>query len=220
MRMKVVACGAVSVAIFCARGFGVTWTGGNAELPGTTVAARPELAGTVIAFQTFNLLPGGSFDDWVVREAGTGTLDFYVRDNGSPGPFLVTGFDVGPGLDVDYRTDLGGSSGGYGSTFAIFTTRLDPLLLFYPPSQAHGSSGIWNLGTGSLYPVVIHTDARDFQSTGSIVSSDQGPAVTITAFVPVVAVPEPQAAGLLLLGLAGLAMRVSRRKLPRRALDC
>lgn len=51
-------------------------------LPGTTVAARPELAGVVLADTmqplTFSgLALSGTVQNRVVRETGTGTLDFY-----------------------------------------------------------------------------------------------------------------------------------------------
>src|SRR5271169_1182959 len=58
----------------------------DTTLPGTTVGARPELAGPIIAdtFQPFSFTDSGqtisgSVQSRVVQETGTGTLDFYWR---------------------------------------------------------------------------------------------------------------------------------------------
>jgi hypothetical protein len=54
----------------------------NTALPGTTVAARPELAGLVLedVLTTFNFDGvSGTVQNRVVRETTTGTLDFYWK---------------------------------------------------------------------------------------------------------------------------------------------
>ena len=98
--------------------------GGQVMTPGTTVAARPELAGTVIYD---NLIPvsytnpagqlvfTGSLQDRVVRETASGTLDFYqaLRADLSPTapPFKNPLFFAqrkafsGFAADVDWRID-------------------------------------------------------------------------------------------------------------------
>src|SRR3569833_1712277 len=93
--------------------------GGSVLTPGTSVAARPELAGTVVYD---NMVPftvkstggvviaTGQFQDRVDKETGTGTLDFYYRlisDTSSTGNVtLNTRQDFAPfTTDVDFLTD-------------------------------------------------------------------------------------------------------------------
>src|SRR6478672_6098309 len=68
--------------------------GETVSLPGTSVAAEPNLAGTVLLdnVYSFNQTLGtdtyaGTVQERVVREAGSGTLDFYwrVSNTGTPG---------------------------------------------------------------------------------------------------------------------------------------
>jgi len=104
----------------------VVLPGGTVALHGTTEAARPELAGTVIrdTLVPLELKVGskvifkGFMQDRVVRETKTGTLDFYECIRASSGfddRVLVqsvarTSFATVT-TDVDYRTD------GIGATY-------------------------------------------------------------------------------------------------------
>ena len=97
----------------------VPLTPGNfVNLSGTTSAARPELAGTVLVdtIRPFSVdLGGGNFttgsiQDTVLREDGTGTLDFSYRiinDVSSSGSidFVTRTAYTGSSTDVDWRSD-------------------------------------------------------------------------------------------------------------------
>jgi hypothetical protein len=97
----------------------VPLTPGNfVNLSGTTSAARPELAGTVLVdtIRPFSVdLGGGNFttgtiQDTVLREDGTGTLDFSYRiinDVSSSGSidFVTRTAYMGSSTDVDWRSD-------------------------------------------------------------------------------------------------------------------
>jgi hypothetical protein len=101
--------------------------GGTVSTPGTTSAARPELAGAVVysnsqAFTIVNsggtVIATGTLQDIVVRESVTKTLDFYhrmINDTTSRG--AITGIrrtDYSPvKTDVDFRTDSLGTVGSY-----------------------------------------------------------------------------------------------------------
>ena len=98
--------------------------GGNVALSGTTVAARPELAGVVVedVLRPFTindasgLVATGQVQDRVIRETASGTLTFSYRiinDVSSAGPIVYfyprsfTGFAT----DVDFRLDGLGTVG-------------------------------------------------------------------------------------------------------------
>jgi hypothetical protein len=118
-------------ALFCAlvssssaRAVPIT-AGSSAPLPGTTTAARPELAGTVIEdrIRSFSMTSTsgatirGTFQDRVVKRSGSGTLDFYFRiknDAGSTGDIVVVNrqnYGAFGTVDVDFRTDGLGTVG-------------------------------------------------------------------------------------------------------------
>jgi hypothetical protein len=97
--------------------------GATVLVPGTSSAARPELAGTIvrdesIPFQitssTGAVLASGIVQDRVIRETTAGSLDFYVhvtnKASSTANLTLVTRSDFGPVLtDVDWRSDGGGT---------------------------------------------------------------------------------------------------------------
>jgi len=101
--------------------------GGTVITPGTTSAARPELAGVVVysnsqAFTIVNpggtLIATGTLQDTVVQENGTKTLDFYhriINDATSRGSINgIRRTDYSPvKTDVDFRTDSVGTVGSY-----------------------------------------------------------------------------------------------------------
>lgn len=189
--------------------------GGFANLTGTTAAARPELAGTVIADVTrpFSVDVGGgnfttgSVRDFVVRETVSGTLDFYysisndVSSSGSVDFVTRTNF-TGVSTDVDWRSDQGGtispdqasrSAAGDSVLFDFFANNL----LF--PGQTSRD-------------FFVKTNATVFNEQGSgalaITSQLGGGSFNFATFQP--AVPEP-GTGLALLGLACIAVRGRRR---------
>ena len=101
--------------------------GGIVLTPGTSAAARPELAGTVIydtsvpftvTTASGAVIAKGTLQDRVVKETVSGTLDFYYRltsDTASTANItLVTRQDFGPvTTDVDWRTDGLGTFGAH-----------------------------------------------------------------------------------------------------------
>ncbi|MDA8362581.1 MAG: hypothetical protein M0Z84_01930 [Gammaproteobacteria bacterium] len=153
--------------------------GSSALLSGTTAAADPSLAGTVlqdvVSPFTIDLGSGstlnGYVQDRVVRESGSGTLDFYYRlfngtdtdgcmlsSDGSIGVAQRSGY-AGYSTDVNYRTDGLGSvapsgasrtAGGDGVLFGFLSNPIAPgqtSLFFFVHTQATAYN---DLGTGTL----------------------------------------------------------------------
>lgn len=182
-------------------------------LPGTTLAARPELGGSVLD----EMLHKFTFDgagasltlkvlSQVVRSDLDGTLDFYwrltkVEGNGGIEAFRVDGFD-GMTLDADWRMDdVGERAPGvaryFGSTDGSVNFLFDDL-----PAGAGLTS----------YFFFLDTQARAYDKSGRF-DVLCGPSECISdlfaTFAPVV-VPLPAAAWLFgsgLLGLIGAAWR-------------
>jgi hypothetical protein len=86
---------------------------GIVPLEGTTLAARPELAGTIVVDTLLSISCGslsGTVQQRVVQERSTGMLDFYYRFKTSvSGDYVATmaasGFGTQRIADVDYRLD-------------------------------------------------------------------------------------------------------------------
>jgi hypothetical protein len=182
-------------------------------LPGTTLADRPELAGTVITdgFRPFTiqlnlgLTVTGIFQEQVVREDVTGTLDFYFRIVDVRGAGLVSSVQ---------RQD-----------FAGFSTDVDSLSTGESPATAarsgDGSQILFNFvgdqtpfGIDQSHLLFIKSNATAFDEAGQavifggndIVQIGEGSA-RVPTFQPV-AVPEPGALrlmGVAVLSLGGLA---------------
>ena len=189
----------------------------DTPIAGTTVAARPELAGTIaadvdtaFAFGTLS----GHVQNRVVRETGTGTLDFYWRvvlDPSSTGAGIsaLRLIDLGYGnlTDADWRIDgLGSTAPG---TARLFNPATHPEgainFLFGTPVDAGGD--------GSMF-FFLHTDAVNFAQTASydlIGGSAQDLSGLFSTFAPAAAVPEPTPASVLALGLLTLGWLRSRR---------
>lgn len=194
--------------------------GGTVLLPGTTVAARPELAGVVIAdvstpwesaTDPLYGFPGaeGTLQSRVVRETGSGSLDFYWRiavDQASypayvPAQLKISGlylerFLTGPSFDADFRLDGLGSTapaGGSTANAGSFTF------------QFNGST----FGPGSTsYFLLLHSNAMtyDTSATASLGAS------SFATFAPAAAIPEPKTYGSMLAGLAAIAFVAGRRR--------
>ena len=186
----------------------------DTPLAGTTAAARPELAGLVVADTDTPFSVGGVtgfVQNRVVREFGTGTLDFYWRvaldpaTDGNAGitAFRLDGFGYNDVTDADDRID------GLG-TVPASTARL-----FNPGSYPQGDINFLfgsaiEAGQSSQF-FFLHTDAVAFAMTadydfvtGADLIGGAGP-----TYAP--AVPEPAPAALLALGVLTLAGLRSRR---------
>ncbi len=184
-------------------------------LPGTTAAADPSLAGTVLAdVQTHWVsaidpiygFPGaeGELYSRVVRQTVAGTLDFYWRltveqpsyPNFVPRSLEITGlslpnFLTGTSFDANYRTDGVGSTAPSGA----FSTGAGNVTYTFS-SQ--------NFGPGSIsYFLLLHSNATTYDASALATVG----VTTVSTFAPTAPIPEPQtwllmAAGLAAIGLA------------------
>jgi hypothetical protein len=183
-------------------------------LPGTTVAARPELAGTVVADTLTNFsFEGitGTVQNRVVRETGSGTLDFYWKVNVlsdatglGVGTFRLSDFGVGNITDADWRRD------GLGSTVPSVAR------VFSAVSQPQGSINFLMdapVSSSSRF-FFLRTDATEFTETGRFDLLTGGPASLSSiyaTYAPAAAVPEPSSLALGAVGCAALVLMRRRR---------
>jgi hypothetical protein len=139
-------------------------------LPGTTVAARPELAGVVLVDQLVSFsvtIPTdqhitGMIQERVVRESGSGTLDFYWRvfndisSLNNLGFFRLGQFITGS-YDADWRID------------GLGTVNPDNAFLFPGPLGDVNFEFTAGLAPGEESRFMfLHTDATSYGLTASM----------------------------------------------------
>lgn len=187
----------------------------DTSLTGTTSAARPELAGLVLADEltpfSFSGVTG-TVQNRVVRETGTGTLDFYWKVNVDAsstgtgvGAFRLIDFGYSDLKDADWRID------GLG-TVAPTTGRL-----FNSTSYPTGAinflfDGAVTAGSESRF-FFLHTDATSFAKTATFDMLTAGSAQlsgAMSTYAP--AVPEPESLVLTAVGMAVVAGVMRRRR--------
>jgi len=212
---------------------GTLWSGATlADMPalnpdstvnvsGTTVAAHPELAGTVLEDQLAHWDDGNGTSGWVqtrvVREDVAGTLDFYYRFYEGSGfdsvwALRTTGFDGFMPVNVDYRTDGLGAFGpdtvkgiGTGGINWVFTDG------FLTTGNNAANSYFMLVQTDAMYYTIADADVLTFSydETGKRIEYASN---IFSVFAP--AVPEPETYAMLIagLGLVGFAYRRKRSK--------
>jgi hypothetical protein len=188
-------------------------------LPGTTLAVRPELKGLVLqdVLTPFSYATGvsGTVQNRVVREDGTGTLDFYWKVNvnssvtgAAPGAgisaFRLADFGYGYLKDADWRID------GLGSV-AADTARLFNVAN-YPSGDINFLFGNGIAPDSSSRFFFLHTDATAYSLSARydlLTTGAQSLSGTFATFAPV---PEASTFAMMGLGLLGIGMlRRSRR---------
>ncbi len=192
---------------------------GTTDFPisGTTVATRPELAGTVLEdkITEFTITGAGetlsgTIQNRVVRSID-GTLDFYWRilptsGNGDLSAFRVTGFE-GFSLDADWRID--GLGDVAPDTARYFGDGTGDVNFLFNRNEVGFSRGLYE--TSMFF--FLDTDATNYDESGSfdLLCADSGcVSQSYSTFAPT-SVPVPAAVWLFGSGLAGF-IGFSRRK--------
>ncbi len=199
----------------------VTLTPGvPAALPGTTVAAEPQLAGVVLEdeIQAFSFNAGsgtisGTVQSRVVRSDLDGTLDFYWRvisdanSSAGIGSFRLGNF-VAPEYNANWRID--GLGDVAPDAAYLFPSPLNGYVNFSFSNARAGAT----LGAGQeSFFMLLDTTATKYARTAVYDLTNGGQtqiSVLFDTFAP--AVPEPATYGMMLAGLAVAGIAAKRRR--------
>lgn len=186
----------------------------DTALLGTSSAARPELAGTVLeddltAFSFSGI--SGTVQNRVVRETSSGTLDFYWKVDVDPAStaggvsaFRLDQFGYDNIKDADWRSDgLGSVAASTGRLFNVSTHPTGDVNFLFGDGIRAGSSS---------YFFFLHTDAVNYARTArfDLVSTSDSISGLNSTFAP--AVPEPSTYGLVASGLVVAGLWSRRRQ--------
>jgi len=216
------AAAAAALALSATHAGAVILAPGLNALSGTTSAAQPQLAGTVVQDVTTAVSfaqSGGTFSANVqsrVVLSDDGTYDFYWRvydtsfDGRAELP-AIGSFRIGnfgepiAGLNGDYRTDGSGDTGP--ANAAVFSGSLDDFVNFN-----FGGTGL-RPGHDSYF-MFLDTDAKHYSKNALFDLTNRGQTEVSDAFATfgVAGVPEPATWALMIggFGLAGVGLRRRR----------
>jgi hypothetical protein len=195
--------------------------GTTVSLPGTTVAADPSLAGTVLVDVLDNFsLPAtqgvgaatisGVVQERVVQETGSGDLDFYWRiydvTGGSLGFLRIGNFNSSV-FDANYRTD------GLGSVGPTSISRFSGSLSSYANFNFENASGdTLPAGGDGSYFFFLHTTATQYAQNAVFDIASFGTYTASSEFAAYSPLPFPASAWLMLSGLVGVGVVVRKRR--------